>query len=72
MRQLYYRPSTRGANYASRRRCAGHRNVRDRQSDAERWAVRGYTAICNMTASKDHRTYDLALAILHEEIEQEA
>jgi len=25
-----------------------------------------------MTAGKDHRTYDLALAILHEEIEHEA
>jgi ferritin-like protein len=34
--------------------------------------VNGYTAICNMTAGKDHRTYDLALAILHEEIEHEA
>lgn len=40
--------------------------------DAERCAVRGYTAICNMTFGKDHRTYDLALAILHEEIEHEA
>ena len=39
---------------------------------AERCAVAGYTAICNMTAGKDHRTYDLALAILHEEIEHEA
>jgi ferritin-like protein len=40
--------------------------------DAERCAVRGYTAICNYTAGKDHRTYDLALAILHEETEHEA
>ena len=40
--------------------------------DAERCAVRGYTAICNMTFGKDHRTYDLSLAILHEEIEHEA
>jgi ferritin-like protein len=39
---------------------------------AEQCAVRGYTAICNMTAGKDHRTYDLALAILHEETEHEA
>src|SRR6266542_83602 len=39
---------------------------------AEQCAVRGYTHICNMTAGKDHRTYDLALAILHEEIEHEA
>lgn len=40
--------------------------------EAERCAVRGYTNICNITAGKDHRTYDLALAILHEEIEHEA
>ena len=39
---------------------------------AEQCAVRGYTAICDMTFGKDHRTYDLALAILHEEIEHEA
>jgi len=40
--------------------------------EAERCAVRGYTEICNMTQGKDHRTYDLSLAILHEEIEHEA
>lgn len=40
--------------------------------EAERCAVRGYTEICNMTAGKDHRTYDLALAILNEEIEHES
>jgi len=39
---------------------------------AEQCAVRGYTHVCNVTAGKDHRTYDLALAILHEEIEHEA
>ncbi|MFP4140893.1 MAG: DNA protection during starvation protein [Planctomycetota bacterium] len=39
---------------------------------AEQCAVRGYTEICNMTCGKDHRTYDLALAILHEETEHEA
>ena len=39
---------------------------------AERCAVRGYNEICNMTAGKDHRTYDLALAILNEEIEHES
>jgi ferritin-like protein len=39
---------------------------------AERCAVRGYTEICNLTAGKDHRTYDLSLAILHEEIEHES
>jgi ferritin-like protein len=40
--------------------------------EAERCAVRTYTEICNMTFGKDHRTYDLALAILHEEVEHEA
>lgn len=40
--------------------------------EAERCAVRGYTHICDMTAGKDHRTYDLALAILNEEIEHES
>ena len=40
--------------------------------DAERCAVAIYTDICNMTRGKDHRTYDLSLAILHEEIEHEA
>ncbi len=40
--------------------------------EAERCAVRGYTHICDMTFGKDHRTYDLALAILNEEIEHES
>ena len=40
--------------------------------EAERCAVWGYTQICNMTAGKDHRTYDLALAILNEEIQHES
>jgi len=40
--------------------------------EAERCAVRGYTQICHMTAGKDHRTYDLALAILNEEIQHES
>jgi ferritin-like protein len=40
--------------------------------EAERCAVRGYTEICNMTAGRDHRTYDLSLAILNEEIEHES
>ena len=40
--------------------------------NAERCAVRGYTHICNLTAGKDHRTYDLALSILNEEIEHES
>lgn len=40
--------------------------------EAERCAMRGYNEICNMTMGKDHRTYDLALAILNEEIEHES
>lgn len=40
--------------------------------NAERCAVRGYTEICNMTAGKDHRTYDLSQSILNEEIEHES
>jgi len=40
--------------------------------NAERCAVQGYTKICNLTACKDHRTYDLALSILNEEIEHES
>ncbi|MEA2641945.1 MAG: hypothetical protein QOF51_3339 [Chloroflexota bacterium] len=40
--------------------------------EAERCAVRTYTDICNYTFGKDHRTYELSLAILNEEIEHEA
>jgi ferritin-like protein len=40
--------------------------------EAERCAVRAYTHICNLTAGKDHRTYDLSQAILNEEIEHES
>ena len=40
--------------------------------EAERCAIRVYTEICNMTVGKDHRTYALALAVLHEEVEHEA
>lgn len=40
--------------------------------EAERCAVRGYTHICNLTAGKDHRTYELSLAILNEEVEHES
>lgn len=39
---------------------------------AERCAVKGYNEICNLTVGKDHRTYDLSLAILNEEIEHES
>lgn len=40
--------------------------------EAERCAIRGYNELCNMTFGKDHRTYDLVLAILNEEIQHEA
>lgn len=40
--------------------------------NAERCAVLGYNNICNITCGKDHRTYDLALAILNEEVEHES
>jgi len=40
--------------------------------EAERCAVRQSTNICNLTCGKDHRTYDLSLAILHEETEHES
>ena len=40
--------------------------------EAERCAVGIYSGICNYTHGKDPRTYDLSLAILHEEIEHEA
>jgi len=40
--------------------------------EAERCAIRTYTEICNMTFGKDHRIYDMALAILHEDVEHEA
>ena len=39
---------------------------------AARCPIGGYSAICNYTAGKDHRTYDLALAMWHEEVEHEA
>jgi ferritin-like protein len=40
--------------------------------EAERCAIRTYTDICDYTFGKDHRTYELSLAILNEEIEHEA
>jgi ferritin-like protein len=40
--------------------------------NAERCAVKGYSEICNYTAGKDHRTYDLSQAILNEEVEHES
>ncbi len=40
--------------------------------DAERCAMARYQKICKMTYDKDFRTYDLSLAILHEETEHES
>jgi ferritin-like protein len=40
--------------------------------EAERCAIRVYTDICALTCGKDHRTYELSLAILNEEVEHEA
>jgi ferritin-like protein len=40
--------------------------------EAERCAIRTYSDICNYTAGKDHRTYELSLAILNEEVEHES
>lgn len=40
--------------------------------EAERCAIRTYTDICDYTFGKDHRTYQLSLAILNEEIEHES
>ena len=40
--------------------------------EAERCAIRTYTEICNMTLGKDHRTFEIALGVLHEEVEHEA
>lgn len=38
---------------------------------AAEFSVRCYTDICNYTSGKDNRSYALALAILHEEIEHQ-
>lgn len=40
--------------------------------EAERCAIRSWHEICDITAGKDPRTYDLAARILNEEIEHEA
>ena len=40
--------------------------------ESERCAVREYKSVCDLTFGKDHRTYDLVKAILHEEMEHEA
>ena len=36
--------------------------------EAERCAVRGYTHICNITAGKDHCTYELSMIWHNEEL----
>ncbi len=48
------------------------KNILEVLLEAERCAVGIYSAICNYTMGKDPRTYDLSLAILHEEVEHEA
>ncbi len=50
----------------------GYKAILEVLLKAEQCAVRGYTHLCDITCGKDHRTYDLVLAILHEEIEHEA
>jgi len=40
--------------------------------EAGRCAVRGYTQLCDLSAGKDYRTYDLSLSILNEKIEHES
>jgi ferritin-like protein len=39
---------------------------------AERCATRTYTETSNMTFGRNHRMHEVALAILHEEVEHEA
>jgi ferritin-like protein len=40
--------------------------------EAEQCAIRSWGEVCDMTAGKDHRTYDIAQKIMQEEIEHEA
>ena len=51
---------------------ADARGLHEALVKAKKSAVRGYTRICDMTFGRDPRTYNLALAILHEEIAHEA
>ena len=81
-----YLPSSLGGKTEERRAASGktdfgaypktgNEHIRDLLTvlvEAERCAVRTYTDICNFTHGKDHRTYELALAILNEEVEHEA
>jgi ferritin-like protein len=81
-----YLPDSLGGTPADRRAASGTtemgaypslggQSVRDLLTvlvEAERCAVRTYTDICNYTAGKDHRTYELSLAILNEEVEHES
>jgi ferritin-like protein len=40
--------------------------------EAEQCAIRSWGEVCDMTAGKDPRTYDIAQAIMQEEVEHEA
>ena len=40
--------------------------------EAERCAIRGWYSICDLTQGRDHRTFELEMRILNEEIEHEA
>lgn len=40
--------------------------------EAERCAIRTWSAVCDLTFGKDPRTYDMAARILNEEVEHEA
>lgn len=47
-------------------------NVLEVLLEAERWAIRTWSEICDVTRGVDPRTYDMAQRILQEEIEHEA
>ena len=47
-------------------------NILEVLLEAERCAIRTWNEVCDMTAGKDPRTYDMAARILNEEIEHEA
>jgi ferritin-like protein len=40
--------------------------------EAEQCAIRSWGEVCDMTAGKDPRTYDIAQRIMQEEVEHEA
>lgn len=47
-------------------------NILEVLLEAERCAIRTWNEVCDITAGKDPRTYDMAARILNEEIEHEA